>query len=142
MTDRPPIEVQAPRRWMVSDLNIAFFILALYAGCRVYRGGSLLLALQRLVNIALALSSGRIADRVGASRLLLPCSLIVAIDLGAIALGHVYVGTIIVIVSRARLMTVSSVLAAQRSRDRKAISFRASSRATNSWNVVVAATTQ
>jgi hypothetical protein len=49
---------------------------------------------------------------------LLPCSLIVACGLGAIALGHVYTGTIVVIVARALLTTVSPVLAAQRSPDR------------------------
>jgi hypothetical protein len=81
-------------------------------------GASLLLAFQRLVHIVLALFSGPVADRVGANRLLLPCSLIVALGLGAIALGHVYVGTITVIVSRALLTTVSPVLAAQRSPDR------------------------
>jgi hypothetical protein len=49
---------------------------------------------------------------------LLPCSLVVAIGLGAIALGHVYAGTIVVIVARALLTTVSPVLAAERSPDR------------------------
>jgi DHA1 family inner membrane transport protein len=81
-------------------------------------GASLLLALQRFAHIVLALFSGPVADRIGAGRLLLPCSLAVAIGLGAIALGHVYTGTITVIVARALLTTVSPVLAAQRSPDR------------------------
>jgi DHA1 family inner membrane transport protein len=81
-------------------------------------GASLLLAFQRLAHIVLALFSGPVADRIGAGRLLLPCSLVVAAGLAAIALGHVYSGTITVIVARALLTTVSPVLAAQRSPDR------------------------
>jgi DHA1 family inner membrane transport protein len=130
-----PSEVRAPRRWIPSDLNILFFVLALAAdgvlgatvslllsatmpAASAIVGASLLLAFQRLAHIVLALFSGPVADRVGAGRLLLPCSLVVATGLGAIALGHVYVGTIVVIVSRALLTTVSPVLAAQRSPDR------------------------
>jgi DHA1 family inner membrane transport protein len=134
-TGGPPSEVRAPRRWIPSDLNILFFVLALAAdgvlgatvslllsaympAASAIVGASLLLAFQRFAHIVLALFSGPVADRVGAGRLLLPCSLVVASGLGAIALGHVYVGTIIVIVSRALLTTVSPVLAAQRSPDR------------------------
>jgi DHA1 family inner membrane transport protein len=134
-TGGPPSEVRAPRRWIPSDLNILFFVLALAAdgvlgatvslllsaympAASAIVGASLLLAFQRLAHIVLALFSGPVADRVGAGRLLLPCGLIVACGLGAIALGHVYIGTIIVIVSRALLTTVSPVLAAQRSPDR------------------------
>jgi hypothetical protein len=134
-TGGPPSEARAPRRWIPSDLNILFFVLALAAdgvlgatvslllsaymsAASAIVGASLLLAFQRLVHIVLALFSGPVADRVGAGRLMLPCSLVVAIGLGAIALGHVYVGTIVVIVSRAMLTTVSPVLAAQRSPDR------------------------
>lgn len=130
-----PSEVRAPRRWIPSDLNMLFFVLALAAdgvlgatislllsaympAASAIVGASLLLAFQRLAHIVLALFSGPVADRVGAGRLLLPCSLVVALGLGAIALGHVYVGTIVVIVSRALLTTVSPVLAAQRSPDR------------------------
>jgi DHA1 family inner membrane transport protein len=128
-------EVRAPRRWIPSDLNMLFFVLALAAdgvlgatvslllveyvpAASAIVGASLLLAFQRLAHIVLALFSGPVADRIGAGRLLLPCSLIVACGLGAIALGHVYTGTITVIVSRALLTTVSPVLAAQRSPDR------------------------
>jgi DHA1 family inner membrane transport protein len=130
-----PSEVRAPRRWIPSDLNILFFVLALAAdgvlgatvslllsvtmpAASAIVGASLLLAFQRLAHIVLALFSGPVADRIGAGRLLLPCSLVVACGLGAIALGHVYTGTIIVIISRALLTTVSPVLAAQRSPDR------------------------
>jgi hypothetical protein len=130
-----PTEARAPRRWIPSDLNMLFLALALAAdgvlGATVSLllsafmpatsaivGASLLLAFQRLAHIVLALFSGPLADRVGAGRLLLPCSLVVAAGLGAIALGHVYTGTIAVIVARALLMTVGPVLAAARSPDR------------------------
>jgi DHA1 family inner membrane transport protein len=130
-----PSEARAPRRWIPSDLNILFFVLALAAdgvlgatvslllfatmpAASAIVGASLLLAFQRLAHIVLALFSGPVADRIGAGRLLLPCSLVVACGLGAIALGHAYTGTIVVIVSRALLTTVSPVLAAQRSPDR------------------------
>ena len=134
-TVAPPGEVRAPRRWIPSDLNILFFVLALAAdgvlgatvsllliatmpAASAILGASLLLAFQRLLHIVVALFGGPLADRVGAGRLLLPCSLIVAGGLGAIALGHVYAGTITVIVARALLTIVSPVLAAQRSPDR------------------------
>jgi DHA1 family inner membrane transport protein len=130
-----PSEVRAPRRWIPSDLNMLFFVLALAAdgvlgatvslllveyvpAASAIVGASLLLAFQRLAHIVLALFSGPVADRIGAGRLLLPCSLVVALGLGAIALGHVYTGTITVIVARALLTTVSPVLAAERSPDR------------------------
>jgi hypothetical protein len=81
-------------------------------------GASLLLAFQRLIGIVLALFSGPVTDRLGATRLLLPCSLSVAIGLATIAGGHVYFGTIVVIVSRALLATVGPVLAGRQSTDR------------------------
>jgi hypothetical protein len=81
-------------------------------------GAALLLAFQRLVVIVLALFSGPVTDRLGAQRLLLPCSLAVAAGFIAIASGYVYAGTIVVIVSRALLGTVGPVLAAETSTDR------------------------
>jgi DHA1 family inner membrane transport protein len=134
-TAAQPSEARAPRRWNPSDLNILFFVLALAAdgvlgatvslllvetmpAASAIVGASLLLALQRLLHIVVALFGGPFADRVGAGRLLLPCSLVVAIGLAAIALGHVYAGTSTVIVARALLTIVSPVLAAQRSPDR------------------------
>jgi DHA1 family inner membrane transport protein len=130
-----PADARAPRRWIPSDLNVLFFTLALAAdgvlgatvslllveympAAAAIVGASLLLAFQRLAHIVLALFSGPVADRIGAGRLLLPCSLVVALGLAAIALGHVYTGTITAIVARALLTTVSPVLAAQRSPDR------------------------
>ena len=123
------------RRWTLTPLNLLFFVLTFGAdgvlGATIsvllaefmpvtsaIIGASLLLAFQRLVVIVLALFSGPATDRVGAQRLLLPCSLVVAAGFAIIASGHVYSGTIIVIVSRALLSTVGPVLAAQKSTDR------------------------
>ena len=130
-----PSDGQAARRWTLTPFNALFFVLSFGAdgvlGATVavllaefmpvasaITGAAILLALQRVVIIVLALFSGPLTDRLGAQRLLLPCSLAVAAGLAVIASGHVYVGTIIVIVSRALLATVGPVLAAQKSTDR------------------------
>lgn len=125
----------AAHRWTLTPFNALFFVLSFGAdgvlGATIsvllaefmpvdsaIIAAALLLALQRLVAIALALFSGPITDRLGAHRLLLPCSLAVAAGLAIIASGHVYSGTIIVIFSRALLGTVGPVLAAEKSTDR------------------------
>jgi hypothetical protein len=130
-----PSDGQAAHRWTLTPLNALFFVLSFGAdgvlGATVavllaefmpvasaIVGAALLLAFQRLVVIVLALFSGPVTDRLGAQRLLLPCSLVVAAGFATIASGHVYVGTIIVILSRALLGTVGPVLAAQKSTDR------------------------
>jgi hypothetical protein len=130
-----PSDGQAAHRWTLTPLNALFFVLSFGAdgvlGATVsvllaefmpvasaITGAALLLAFQRLVVIVLALFSGPVTDRLGAQRLLLPCSLVVAVGFAAIASGHVYSGTIIVILSRAVLGTVGPVLAAQKSTDR------------------------
>ena len=130
-----PRDPQAAHRWTLTPLNTLFFVLSFGAdgvlGATVsvllaefmplssaITGAALLLAFQRLVVIVLALFSGPVTDRLGAQRLLLPCSLAVAAGFATIASGHVYSGTIIVIFSRALLGTVGPVLAAQRSTDR------------------------
>jgi MFS family permease len=130
-----PSDPQAARRWTLTPLNTLFFVLSFGAdgvlGATVsvllaefmpvssaIIGAALLLAFQRLVVIVLALFSGPVTDRLGAQRLLLPCSLAVAAGFATIASGHVYSGTIIVIFSRALLGTVGPVLAAQKSTDR------------------------
>ena len=130
-----PRDPQAAHRWTLTPLNTLFFVLSFGAdgvlGATVsvllaefmpvssaVIGAALLLAFQRLVVIVLALFSGPVTDRLGAQRLLLPCSLAVAVGFATIASGHVYSGTIIVIFSRALLGTVGPVLAAQRSTDR------------------------
>jgi MFS family permease len=130
-----PSDGKAARRWTLTPLNGLFFVLSFGAdgvlGATVsvllaefmpvasaIIGAALLLAFQRLVVIVLALFSGPVTDRLGAHRLLLPCSLAVAAGFVTIASGHVYSGTIIVIFSRALLGTVGPVLAAQKSTDR------------------------
>ena len=130
-----PGDGQPARRWTLTPLNLLFFVLTFGAdgvlGATIsvllaefmpvtsaIIGASLLLAFQRLVVIVLSLFSGPVTDRIGAQRLLLPCSLVVAAGFAIIASGHIYSGTIIVIVSRALLSTVGPVLAAQRSTDR------------------------
>jgi hypothetical protein len=130
-----PSDGQAARRWTLTPLNSLFFVLSFGAdgvlGATVsvllaefmpvasaIIGAALLLAFQRLVIIVLALFSGPVTDRLGAQRLLLPCTLAVAAGFAIIASGHVYSGTIIVIFSRALLGTVGPVLAAQKSTDR------------------------
>jgi len=130
-----PGDGRATRRWTLTPLNTLFFVLTFGAdgvlGATVsvllaefmpvtsaIVGAALLLAFQRLVVIVLSLFSGPVTDRIGAQRLLLPCSSIVAVGFAMIATGHIYSGTIVVIVSRALLSTVGPVLAAQRSTDR------------------------
>lgn len=130
-----PGDGRAAQRWTLTPLNLLFFVLTFGAdgvlGATIsvllaefmpvtsaVVGAGLLLAFQRLVIIVLALFSGPVTDRVGAQRLLLPCSLVVAAGFAIIASGHVYTGTIVVIFSRALLSTVGTVLAAQTSTDR------------------------
>ena len=55
-------------------------------------GAGLLMALQRLTGVVLALFSGPLTDRLGAQRLLLPCSLGMAAGFAIIAAGHVVLG--------------------------------------------------
>ena len=130
-----PSDGQAAHRWTLTPLNTLFFVLSFGADgvlgatisvllaefmpvASAIIGAALLLAFQRLVVIVLALFSGPVTDRLGAQRLLLPCSLVVAAGFAIIASGHVYVGTMVVIFSRALLATVGPVLAAQKSTDR------------------------
>jgi len=130
-----PSDGPAAHRWTLTPFNALFFVLSFGADgvlgatisvllaefmpvASAIIGAALLLALQRLVIIALALFSGPITDRLGAHRLLLPCSLAVAAGFAIIASGHVYSGTIIVIFARGLLGTVGQVLAAEKSTDR------------------------
>ena len=126
---------QAPRRWTLTPLNALFFVVSFGAdgvlGATIsvllaefmpmssaIIGAGLLLALQRLIGIVLALFSGPLTDRLGAHRLLLPCTLAIAAGFAVIAGGYVNSGTIIVIVARALLGTAGPVLAAEKSTDR------------------------
>jgi MFS family permease len=130
-----PSDTKTPRRWTLTPLNALFFVVSFGAdgvlgatvsvllaefmpATQAIIGAGLLLALQRLIAIVLALFSGPLTDRLGAHRLLLPCTLAIAAGFGAIAFGFVYVGTIIVILARALLGTAGPVLAAEKSTDR------------------------
>jgi MFS family permease len=136
----PPLRAAASNvktawRWTLTPLNALFFVVSfgadgvlgatisvLLAGfmptSSAIIGAGLLLALQRLVAIVLALFSGPLTDRLGAHRLLLPCTLAIAVGFAVIAAGHVNSGTVIVILARALLGTAGPVLAAERSTDR------------------------
>lgn len=123
------------RRWRLTPLNALFFVVSFGAdgvlGATIsvllaefmpitsaIIGAGLLLALQRLIAIVLALFSGPLTDRLGAHRLLLPCTLAIAVGFAVIACGQVTSGTVIVILARALLGTAGPVLAAERSTDR------------------------
>lgn len=122
----------AEHRWTPKPLNILFFVIALGADgvftatlsviladlvplSTALIAAGLLLASQRLVGVALALGSGPLVDRFGAQRLLAPTSIAVAAGLGAIALGHVYTGALMLIAARPLLATVAPIIAVQRS---------------------------
>lgn len=134
---RTPPKDDAPpeKRWIPTPLNVLFFGLAFAADgvlgttiavllsgfmptSQAIMGAGLIMALRHLFGITLAFISGPVTDRIGARRLLVPCTLCVVAGLVTVALGHVYVGALIVIVSRGVLATVGPVLAAQRSTDR------------------------
>ena len=131
----PKDEERPVRRWVPTPLNILFFGLAFAAdgvlgttisvllsgympASQAIIGAGLIIAFQRLVGIGLAFVSGPITDRIGARRLLLPCTLVVIAGLCVVAAGFVYAGAIIIIFSRGVLQTVGPVLAAERSTDR------------------------
>jgi len=126
---------QAPRRWTLTPLNALFFVVSFGAdgvlGATIsvllaefmpmtsaIIGAGLLLALHRLIAIVLSLFSGPLTDRMGAHRLLLPCTLAIAAGFALIAFGYVSSGTVIVILARALLGTAGPVLAAEKSTDR------------------------
>ena len=81
-------------------------------------GAGLLLAAQRLLTSVLALVGGPLVDRFDAQRMLVPCSFAIAVALGAIALGHVYAGAAILLVSRALFFIIAPMVAAAMSQDR------------------------
>lgn len=135
MRAEPKADTRQVKRWMPTPLNTLFFGLAFAAdgvlgttisvllsgfmpASQAIIGAGLIIAFQRLVGIALAFASGPITDRIGARRLLLPCTFVVIAGLGIVAAGFVYAGAIIIIFSRGLLQTVGPVLAAERSTDR------------------------
>jgi MFS family permease len=129
-TDAP-----AEKRWTPTPLNILFFGLAFAADgvlgttisvllsnfmpvSQAIIGAGLIMALRHVVGITLAFISGPITDRIGARRLLIPCTLVVIAGLATVAVGYVYVGALVIICSRGILSTVGPVLAAEKSTDR------------------------
>ena len=134
---QPPGDVpaRASGRWTVSPLNVFFFVVALGADgvftatlstlladlipvTSALIGAGLLLAGQRLISVILSFVSGPLVDRFEASRLLVPCGLVIVAGLAAIAMGYVYTGAVVLIVARALFAIVSPVIAAQQSTDR------------------------
>jgi predicted MFS family arabinose efflux permease len=126
---------RAHARWRVNPLNFLFFVVALGADgvftatlstlladlipvTSALIGAGLLLAGQRLASVILSFISGPIVDRLQASRLLAPCSVVIAAGLLAIAAGHVYAGAVILILARVLFAIVGPVIAAQQSTDR------------------------
>jgi len=122
-------------RWRPSSLNVLFFVVALGADgvftatlstlladiipvTSAIIGAGLMLAGQRLISVILSFMSGPIIDRLEARRILVPCGFVIAAGLAAIALGHIYVGAAILIVSRAAFAIIGPVIAAQQSTDR------------------------
>ena len=127
--------VAAKGRWSPSPLNIMFFVVALGADgvftatistlladlipvTAALIGAGLLLAAQRLASVILSFISGPIVDRLKAHRLLAPCGILVAIGLAAIAMGHVYAGSIVLIFARVVFAIVAPIVAAEQSTDR------------------------
>lgn len=130
-----PSPAPSKGRWMPSTLNTLFFVIALGADgvftatlstlladiipvTSALIGAGLLLAAQRMTSVILSFAGGPIVDGLGAKRLLTPCSIVVAIGLGAIAAGHVYVGAVVLILARVIFAIVAPVVAAQQSEDR------------------------
>jgi MFS family permease len=128
-------DVAAERRWKPSPLNTLFFVIALGADgtftatlsllladilpvTSALIGAGLLLATQRALTSVLALVGGPLVDRFDAQRMLVPCALAIAAALGAIALGHVYVGSAILLLARALFFIIAPMVAARLSEDR------------------------
>jgi MFS family permease len=129
------VPVAASRRWTPSALNLLFFVVGLGADgvftatlsilladiipvTSAVIGAGLLLASHRLIAVVLALASGPIIDRLKAHRVIVPCSLAIAAGLLAIALGYIYAGAVVLIVTRALFAIVAPVMAAEQSPDR------------------------
>lgn len=126
---------QTFKRWTLTPLNALFFVVSFGAdgvlGATIsvllaefmpvssaIVGAALLLALQRLTAIVLSLFSGPLTDRLGAQRLLLPCTFAIAAGFAVVACGYVNIGAVMVILARALLGTAGPVLAAEKSTDR------------------------
>jgi MFS family permease len=125
----------AKGRWAPSPLNSMFFVVALGADgvftatlstlladiipvTSALIGAGLLLAGQRLISVILAFVSGPIVDRLKAHRVLAPCGVVIVVGLTAIAMGHVYVGSVVLIFARVIFAIVAPIVAAEQSSDR------------------------
>jgi len=122
-------------RWAPSALNVLFFVVGLGADgvftatlstlladiipvTAALIGAGLLLAAHRLVSVLLSFAGGPIIDRLKAHRIVVPCCLAIAAGLFAIALGHVYLGAVILILTRSLFAIIGPVMAAEQSTDR------------------------
>jgi MFS family permease len=130
--DAPP---PAGGRWSPSALNVLFFAISLGADgvftatlstlladiipvTSAVIGAGLLLAAQRLISVILSFASGPIIDRLDARHVLVPCGFIIVAGLAAIAVGHIYIGAVVLIFARAAFAIIAPVIAAQQSSDR------------------------
>jgi predicted MFS family arabinose efflux permease len=126
---------RAKGRWTPNTLNILFFVVAFGADgvftatlstlladiipvTSALIGAGLLLAGQRLVSVILSFASGVVVDRFEANRILAPCSIVIALAMGWIALGHVYAGVVVLMIARAMFAIIGPMIAAQQSADR------------------------
>jgi MFS family permease len=128
-------QATAKGRWIPSPLNIMFFVVALGADgvftatlstlladlipvTSALIGAGLLLAANRLTSVILAFVSGPVVDRLQPRRLLAPCCVLVAVGLAAIAAGHIYSGSVVLIFARVVFAIVGPIVAAEQSTDR------------------------
>jgi MFS family permease len=129
------VPARAKGRWTPSARNLLFFVVALGADgvftatistlladvipvTSALIGAGLLLAAQRFLSVILSFISGPIVDRLKAHRMLAPCGVAIAVGLGAIAMGHVYAGSVVLIIGRVVFAIVGPIVAAQQSSDR------------------------
>jgi MFS family permease len=122
-------------RWRPSALNVLFFMVGLGAEgvftatlstlladiipvTSALIGAGLLLAAQRLISVILSFAFGPLIDRLQARRVIIPCGIVIAAGLLAIAAGYIYLGAVVLIFARAAFAIIGPVIAAQQSSDR------------------------
>jgi MFS family permease len=119
---------RAGTRWRPSSLNVLFFansvidgafamtLSLLFAGklslTSALLSAGLILAFQRFMIVVLSLVAGRLIDRIGPYRVLVPCVVVVVGGLFALAHGVLYPAAITIVIARALLATTGPVLAA------------------------------
>jgi MFS family permease len=119
---------RAGTRWRPSSLNVLFFansvidgafamtLSLLFAGklslTSALLSAGLILAFQRFMIVVLSLAAGRLIDRIGPYRVLVPCVVVVIGGLFALAHGVLYPAAITIVIARALLATTGPVLAA------------------------------